>query len=112
MSEASLPSGFEELTPFLDEWVLPSTAARMQKRNNSGMADIERFYAAMAPRLEQALAYLNKVPYDENMSSADRNLLGLCLSLAEVTTSVEWYGQPQVVDGYNPQAIKMAVELP
>lgn len=112
MSEALLPTGFEALAPLLAEWNLPTSEARMRKRNKSDMASIKQFYDAMAPRFEEALSHLDRVPYNSGMPDADRNLFGLCLSLAEITTAVEWYDQPQVVDGYNPAAIKMAVELP
>ncbi len=112
MAEAALPPGYEDLAPFLESWALPSTAARAAKRSTSSMAEIQAFYDALAPRLEAALSHLDSIPYDDAMPPAARNLLALCLSLAEVTTAVEWYGQPLVIDGYDPAKIEMTAELP
>lgn len=112
MKKDMLPRGFESLTPFLDEWGLQTTTARMQKRNSSKMEELQAFYDAMFPLLEQALQHLAHVSYDESMTPVDRNLLSLCLSLAEITTAIEWYGQPSVIDGYAPEDIHVTHELP
>lgn len=107
-----LPQGFEDLTAFAAQWSLGTTAERTKTRHNSSMDDIRAFYEAAFPKASTALTYLNKVPYDDDMSQADRNLMNLYLSFAEITTAVEWYGQPAVVDGYEPSLVRMPVELP
>lgn len=112
MTTQSLPSAFAELSPFITDWALDDTTARMKKRNRSSMDDIQQFYEAMLPRLEAALSYLKAIPYDRNMSAQDACLLKLCLSLAEITTAVEWYNQPGVVDGYDPDKILVTQDLP
>lgn len=112
MSEVRLPRGFETLAPFVKDWALATTASRTRKRHSSSMEEIRAFYDAVFPKAEAALRHLNTVPYAEDMDPADRTLMQLYLSLAEVATAVEWYNQPEVVDGYEPSAIKMPVELP
>ena len=46
------------------------------------------------------------------MAVADRNLLGLCLAVAEIAPAVESYGQPQVIDGYVGSVLTLSSELP
>jgi hypothetical protein len=46
------------------------------------------------------------------MNAANRNLLNLCLSIAEIAPAVEWYGQPQVIDGYAGSVLTLTSELP
>ncbi|NQV94474.1 MAG: hypothetical protein HQ482_04985 [Sphingomonadales bacterium] len=112
MTTKILPHGFEDLSPFAARWALGTTAERARERHNSSMDEIRAFYDAVFPKSSTALEYLNKVPYDGAMNVADRNLMNLYLSLAEITTAVEWYGQPAVVDGYEPSLVRMPVELP
>lgn len=112
MNSKILPHGFEHLVPFADRWSLATTADRTLERHKSGMEEIQAFYDAAFPLASTALTYLNNVPYNEAMSAADRNLMNLYMSFAEITTAVEWYGQPEVVDGYEPSKVRMPVELP
>lgn len=112
MSDENLPEAFESLKPLLKDWGLSSTAERMAKRRTSSMGEIRAFYDTVYPQLDDALAYLDDIPYGRDMSDQDRNLLSLCLSLAEITTAVEWYGQPGVVDGYASEALIFNKELP
>jgi len=107
-----LPEGFAELEPFVAEWVLPSMMARTRKRHASSMAEITAFYNAMQPRLQEILAHLSAIPYDDALPGEETRLLGLALSLAEITTSVEWYNQPAVVDGFDPERFELVAELP
>ena len=66
MTTQSLPSAFAELSPFITDWALDDTTARMKKRNKSSMDDIRKFYEAMLPRLEAALSYLKTIPLWHN----------------------------------------------
>jgi hypothetical protein len=61
------------------------------------MTELKGFYDAMLPRIEEALSYLDRVPLDE-VNGADRTLLDLCLSLADVALAVEKYGSPFLPD--------------
>lgn len=112
MSEQLLPAGFEDLNFLVRDWALPTTAERRTKRRNSSQEELRSFYDRVFPRAKAALGHLNGVPYDGNLNDPDRNLLNLYLSLAEIVTAVEWYGQPAVVDGYDPVMVRMPVELP
>ena len=112
MTLSPLPVGFEGLAPLLDRWALPTTVARMRARDGAEMADIQALYAAVVPLLPQALAYLQGVAYGPDMQASDRNLLDLCLAIAEIAPAVEWYGQPHVIDGYAGSVLTITSELP
>jgi hypothetical protein len=61
------------------------------------MDELQRFYDVMAPRVESALAYLDRVPLDQ-LGPVDRRLLDLCLSLTEVALAVEKYKTPLLAE--------------
>ncbi len=87
-----LPPQFSELEAFAD-WALPTETARRQKRLNSSMDEIESFYRAVLPRLEEVLEYLNDFPL-VNLKGPEKRLMDLTLSLAEVSAAMELYGRP------------------
>lgn len=100
MPGAALPSGFEALEPFIAYWVLPDSVARSARRQSADMTVIREFYEAILPLADSAARYLQGVRLGE-MRPEDERLLKLMLSLAEVAPAVEWYGQPQVYDGFD-----------
>jgi len=99
----SLPVEFTDLEPFID-WALESERARNEKRYASKMIDIQRFHDAMVLRAEAAIAYLDRKGL-ENFDDADRALLNLLLSLAEVAPAVTFYDSPQVSGGVDPKRV-------
>jgi len=106
-----LPSGFEALTPFVSEWVLEDAFARMAKRQSSTLGELKRFYDAMLPYGERALAYLRNFQLGSLPPEAER-LLKLMLALAEVAPAVEWYKSPQVYDGFPIGRIRYTRQIP
>ena len=101
MTEAQLPAQFEQLEAHL-QWALPTEYARNQHRNRAKMADIQAFYDAIFPRMEQVIDHLNGFPLDD-MPAAEQRLMYLVLSLAEVANAVELFKQPDVIDGFPPE---------
>lgn len=91
-----LPEGFADLEPFAD-WSLETEAERYDKRLSTTMDEIQAFYDAAFPRLEEAMAYLDKFPLDELPPDASR-LLWLCYSLVNASFPVEVWRQPRVPD--------------
>ena len=102
---SSLPQGFEQLQPFVGDWVLADAVARMNKRQSSAIEEIRRFYDAMLPMGEAALAYLRQFELGSLPPEAER-LLKLMLALAEVAPAVEWYNDPKVYDGFEVSRIR------
>lgn len=93
---ASLPSQFADLEPFVD-WALPSEADRYGKRIASTMDELQAFYDAAFPRLEDGAEYLKSVDLD-GISEEDRTLLWLFEALVTVSFPVEVWRQPRVPD--------------
>ena len=56
----SLPSEFADLEPFSD-WCLRTEAQRYAKRLSSSMDEMQAFYDAAFPRLEEILTYLDRL---------------------------------------------------
>ena len=99
MSDRLLPEPFRDLEPFAG-WALATERERNCKRLASTMEEIQAFYDAILPRMEAVIAYLNQFPLDAMPADAQR-LLSLTFSLAEISTAVELFKQPSVVDGYD-----------
>jgi hypothetical protein len=93
---ATLPADFADLEPFAD-WALPTERERYAKRLASSMDELQAFYDAAFPRLDDAMDYLDKFAIDELPDDAAR-LLWLCSSLVTVSFPVEVWRQPKVPD--------------
>ena len=100
-AEIELPLGFEALRPFSD-WALLTESERMLKRADALQGDIVRFRDAMIERVESVVEHLNTFPLDA-MPTPERNLMAMLLSLAEIAPAVEFYHQPNVIDGFDPR---------
>ncbi len=107
----TLPEGFEALEPFVRDWVLADSAARAQKRQETSIEAIRVFYDAALAHAPRALELLSARQLGALDEPAE-NLLKLLLSLAEVSPAVEWYGQPSVVDGYDPKGFRLTLQIP
>ena len=94
---STLPDGFAELEPWVDDWAKPTRAERYEVRLASSMDEMHAFYDAAFPRMEAAMAYLDQFPLDELPDDAT-NLLHLFYSLVNVSFPVETWHQPNVPD--------------
>lgn len=95
---AGLPEQFNDLEQFIG-WALPTERGRNLKRRTSTYAEIKALYDTVLPRMEAIIAYLNQFPLDQMPEDAAR-LLNITLSLAEIAPAVEFYQQPEVIDGF------------
>ena len=91
-----LPNEFGDLEPFA-VWSLESEAERYAKRLSSTLDELQAFYDAAFPRLEDAMAYVDQFEFTALPQSASR-LLWLCYSLVNVSFPVEVWRQPRVPD--------------
>ena len=91
-----LPSEFADLEPFSD-WCLPSEAERYAKRLSSSMDEMQAFYDAAFPRLEEILTYLDEFGLDSLPADAGQLLL-LSYSLVNVSFPIEVWRQARVPD--------------
>ena len=91
-----LPADFADLEPYA-EFALPSERERYAKRIASTMPELQAFYDAAFPRMEDAIAYLDRYSLDALPDDAQR-LLWLYCALVTVSFPVEVWRQPRVPD--------------
>ncbi|TCN41376.1 hypothetical protein EV641_1322 [Rhodococcus sp. SMB37] len=91
-----LPTDFADLEPYID-WDLATEPERYAKRLASTMPEMQQFYNAAFPRLEDAIAYCDKFDLDDLPEDA-RTLMHLMQSLVMVSFPVEVWKQPRVPD--------------
>ena len=94
---ALLPGAFSELEPFAATWCLATERERFAKRMASSMDEMQAFYDAAFPRLEAAMAVIDRAELDALPDDA-RHLLWLCYSLVMASFPVEAWRQPHVPD--------------
>jgi hypothetical protein len=96
MPNVALPPEFADLAPYSD-WVLQGERARYAKRVESSMDELQAFYDAAFPRMEDACKYLEQYSL-EDLPDEGVNLLWLYCSLVTVSFPVEVWRQPRVPD--------------
>lgn len=106
-----LPSAFAELEEFAPTWCLATETERWNARVSSTMEQMEQFYDAFFPRLEEAIEYCDKFPLDGLPEDA-LNLLHLIYSLIMVAMSVEIMHQPAPVDAADAVMIRTGEPVP
>ncbi len=97
MAAPLLPPEFSDLEPWVADWCLDSEPERYAKRLSSSMDEIQAFYDAIFPRVEEAMTYLEKFPLDQLPDDAFR-LLKLLYSLIVMSFAVEIWKQPYIPD--------------
>ncbi|OBI35588.1 hypothetical protein A5709_18065 [Mycobacterium sp. E1386] len=96
MATSLLPAEFADLEPFLG-WDLATEPERYAKRLNSTMAEMQAFYDAAFPRLNDVIAYCDKYPLDDLPEDA-KALMHMMQSLVTVSFPIEAWKQPRVPD--------------
>ena len=91
-----LPAEFADLEPYL-AWDLATEPERYARRLASSMEEMQEFYDAAFPRLEEAIAYIDRSALDDLPEDA-RTLMHLMQSLIMVSFPVEVWKQPRVPD--------------
>ena len=111
MTAKRLPSAFAELEEFAQTWCLPTETERWNQRLASSVADMQAFYDAFFPRLEEAIDYCDKFGLDDLPEDAI-NLLHLIYSLVMVAMSIEIMHQPAPVDAADAVMIRTGEPTP
>ena len=97
MSSLGLPEKFADLEPFVADWALPTRARRYAARLSKPYDEIVGFYDAIAPRAEEAIAYLNGLDINSLPDDATR-LLHLLYSMILVSYAVNVFKQNRIPD--------------
>lgn len=96
-STSTLPHAFRELEPYVEDWALATRQERYDMRLSKTIDELQAFYDAIAPRAEEAVAYLNQADPDDLSEDATR-LLHLLHSMALVAYPVNVFKQPRIPD--------------
>lgn len=97
MSSLGLPQAFADLEPLVADWALPTRAQRYEARLSKPYDELVRFYDAVAPRAEEAIAYLNGLDINALPDDATR-LLHLLYSMILVSYAVNVFKQNRIPD--------------
>ncbi len=111
MTDARLPAAFADLEPFSATWCLATESERYARRMASSMDEMQAFYDAFFPRVNEAVDYCDKVPLDDLPDDA-RRLLQLVHSLVMVSMAVEIWHQPRPVDSADAYLDRVVEPLP
>jgi hypothetical protein len=111
MAPALLPGEFAELEPFAARWCLATEPERWAERMASSMEEMQAFYDAVFPRVEEAISYCDKFPLDDMPDDAV-NLLRLVYSFVIVSFPVELWRQPHVPDTLGTSFDRLSEPLP
>ena len=93
----ALPKQFSDLQPFVADWALPTRAQRYEARLSKPFDELVTFYDAVAPRAEDAIAYLNGLDIDDLPDDAT-TLLHLLYSMILVSYAVNVFKQNRIPD--------------
>ena len=91
-----LPPQFADLEQFSD-WILETWRERYEKRLASTIAEMQEFYDAVLPRLEEIFTYSDQFDLHD-LPDDVRNLVLLVSGLVEASFPVEIWRQPRVPD--------------
>src|SRR5215470_15632137 len=97
MTEQLLPPEFAALEPFAATWCLATESERWARRLASSMDEMQSFYDACFPRVNEAIDYCDRFPLDDLPDDA-LHLLYLIYSLIMVSMPIDVWRQARVVD--------------
>lgn len=106
-----LPSGFSDLEPFAERWCLATEGERYAERLSSTMEEMQAFYDAIFPRVEEALEYMDAFSLDDMPEDAV-HLLQMIYSFVNVGYPVELWRQPNVPDSGATSLDRLVEPLP
>lgn len=101
-----LPPGFEDLQPYVADWVFDTNDERWRARSSYPMPKIQAFYDATVARAEDGIAYLEQFGLDAMPDPAAR-LLKLLLAMTHAAIAVEMHGQPRAPDAHYPYTVRV-----
>jgi hypothetical protein len=111
MTDALLPAAFADLEPLAATWCLATESERYDRRMASSIDEMQAFYDAFFPRVNEAVDYCDKFPLDDLPADAER-LLELVHSLVMVSMAVEIWHQPRPVDSADAYLDRVVEPLP
>lgn len=106
-----LPPEFADFERFALTWCLATETERFDTRLASSMLELESFYDAVFPRLEEAVEYCDKFALDD-LPEEVANLLLLIYSLINVAMAIEIFHQPGTIDAADAVLVRVSDPRP
>jgi len=97
MTERTLPEGFSELEPWVEDWALATRSERYAARLDRPFEDLVEFYDAVAPHAERAIAHLDSLDINALPKESFR-LMHLLYSMILVSYAVNVFKQNRIPD--------------
>jgi hypothetical protein len=94
---STLPPGFAELEPYVEDWARPTRAERYEVRLSKNFDELVEFYDAIAPHAETAIAHLDTLDLT-TLPEDETRLLHLLYSMILVSYAVNIFHQPRIPD--------------
>jgi hypothetical protein len=94
---STLPQGFADLEPYVEDWVRPTRAERYEVRLSKTFDELCAFYDGIAPHAEAAIAHLDTCDL-RALSEEEARLLHLLYSMILVSYAVNVFQQPRIPD--------------
>ena len=94
---STLPEGFSDLEPYVADWALATRTERYAARLDRPFDELVAFYDAIAPRAEEAVAYLDGLDINALPEDATR-MLHLLYSMILVSYAVNVFKQNRIPD--------------
>lgn len=90
-ANALLPAGFEDLSPLVVQWALPTEQQRYARRLSASLPELRTFYEAIFPRMDAVMQHLAAFPADDldALPAPTRSLYRLALSCFEASHPIE-----------------------
>ena len=109
MLTKTLGEPFADLDHWAPAWALETEAERFSHRVNAGYADIEAFYQALVPRMDDIIDHLNATPLGE-FSDEQKNLYHLAQSFFEAAVAVENLQEPDEATMLPPERMRVDID--
>lgn len=105
---ASLPAAFRDLEPWVS-WGFASEGERYARRARSTMEELNAFYTALKPRMEDLIQYLSAFPWGSELSEEDRRLYHLGMSYMEAAVPIDLgWKKPTAEDSFPVERLVLA----
>ena len=96
MNRTLLPQQFAALEPWVADWSIAHEAGRFNKRVSTPPRELDRFVAAVFPRIEEIVDFLNLIPgaNPDALQATERRLFDLALMCMEasIPSDLGWEG--------------------
>ena len=93
---------FSDLDAVVNEWGLESAAERLNKRMTSSVDELQAFYDAIGPRLEEIIEFLNGFPLTK-IPDQYQKLSYMALAVLEVDDPLNYWKRPTLDHASDPR---------